>query len=71
MPHSLMLGFRTRATGSLEIKVDSEEIAEAHWYSREELTASIAVGQIKLPPPVSIAHRIIESWYGAELAGAW
>jgi NAD+ diphosphatase len=71
MPHSLMLGFRTRATGSLEIKVDSEEIAEAHWYSREELTASIAAGQIKLPPPVSIAHRIIESWYGAELAGAW
>ena len=71
MPHSLMLGFRARATGSLEITVDSEEIAEAHWFSRDELRASIASGEIRLPPPVSIAHRIIESWYGSTLAGAW
>jgi NAD+ diphosphatase len=71
MPHSLMLGFRARATGSLEIRVDSEEIAEARWFSRAELRASIASGEIRLPPPVSIAHRIIESWYGSELDGAW
>jgi len=71
MPHSLMLGFRARATGSLEIKVDSDEIAEARWFSRAELRASIASGEIRLPPPVSIAHRIIESWYGTELEGAW
>ena len=71
MPHSLMLGFRARATGSLEIKVDSDEIAEARWFSRDELRASIASGEIRLPPPVSIAHRIIESWYGTDLGGAW
>ena len=71
MPHSLMLGFRATATGSLEIRVDSDEIAEAHWFSRGELRASIASGEIRLPPPVSIAHRIIESWYGTELDGAW
>jgi NAD+ diphosphatase len=71
MPHSLMLGFRASATGSLEITVDSEEIAEAHWFSRDELRASIASGEIRLPPPVSIAHRIIESWYGSTLAGSW
>jgi NAD+ diphosphatase len=71
MPHSLMLGFRARATGSLEIKVDADEIAEARWFSRDELRADIASGAIKLPPPVSIAHRIIESWYGAPLGGAW
>jgi NAD+ diphosphatase len=71
MPHSLMLGFRARATGSLEIRVDSDEIAEARWFSRGELRASIASGEIRLPPPVSIAHRIIESWYGTELGGAW
>jgi NAD+ diphosphatase len=71
MPHSLMLGFRARATGSLEIKVDSDEIVEARWFSRGELRASIASGEIRLPPPVSIAHRIIESWYGTELDGAW
>jgi NAD+ diphosphatase len=71
MPHSLMLGFRARASGSLEITVDSEEIAEARWFSRDELRAEIASGAIRLPPPVSIAHRIIESWYGAPLGGAW
>jgi len=71
MPHSLMLGFRAQAAGSLEIRVDSEEIAEARWFSRDELRASIATGEIRLPPPVSIAHRIIESWYGAPLQGAW
>jgi NAD+ diphosphatase len=71
MPHSLMLGFRAQATGSLEITVDADEIAEARWFSRDELRASIAGGEIRLPPPVSIAHRIIESWYGAPLGGAW
>jgi NAD+ diphosphatase len=71
MPHSLMLGFRARATGSLEINVDADEIAEARWFSRDELRSDIASGAIRLPPPVSIAHRIIESWYGAPLGGAW
>ena len=71
MPHSLMLGFRARAIAGLEIKVDADEIAEARWFSRDELRADIASGAIRLPPPVSIAHRIIESWYGASLGGAW
>lgn len=71
MPQSLMLGFRAEATGSTEIKVDADEIAEAHWYSRDELSAAIATGELLLPPPVSIAHRIIESWYGRELPGKW
>jgi NAD+ diphosphatase len=66
-----MLGFRAHATGSLEIKVDDEEIAEAAWFARQELAAAIADGTILLPPPVSIAHHIIQSWYGAELPGSW
>jgi NAD+ diphosphatase len=71
MPHSLMLGFRALAHGGQQIRVDTEEIAEASWYSREELRASVASGGLLLPPPVSIAHRIIESWYGEDLPGAW
>jgi len=71
MPHSLMLGFRASATGSLEIRVDSEEIVEAHWFSRDELRAAVASGEIRLPPPPSIAHRIIGSWYGDTIAGSW
>jgi NAD+ diphosphatase len=71
MPHSLMLGFRASAVGGEEIRVDADEIAEARWFSRDELRDSVAGGEIMLPPPVSIAHRIIVSWYGKELAGAW
>ncbi len=71
MPHSLMLGFRAQAAGGQQIQVDADEIAEASWFSREELRASVATGSLLLPPPVSIAHRIIESWYGEELPGAW
>jgi NAD+ diphosphatase len=70
MPQSLMLGFRALAT-SIDIQVDADEIAEANWYSRDELRAALADGKLRLPPPVSIAHRIIESWYGAELPGSW
>jgi NAD+ diphosphatase len=70
MPQSLMLGFRAEATGDLDVQVDDEEIAEAHWYSRDELRAALAAEEVLLPPPVSIAHRLIESWYGEELPGA-
>jgi NAD+ diphosphatase len=71
MPQSLMLGFRAEATGSMELQVDDDEIAEAGWYSRDELTAAVADGTIRLPPPVSIAHQIIQSWFGREVPGSW
>ncbi len=71
MPQSLMLGFPRRAPGSTEIQVDADEIAEAHWYSRDDLRAAVENGDLLLPPPVSIAHRIIESWYGSPLPGSW
>jgi NAD+ diphosphatase len=70
MPRSLMLGFRALASGDLDIHVDRDEIAEARWFSREELRRALAADEVLLPPPVSIAHRIIESWYGEKLPSA-
>jgi len=67
MPQSLMLGFRADAPAGQDISVDHEELAEAHWYSREGLLASVEAREIVLPPPVSIARRIIEAWYGGPL----
>ncbi len=43
-----MLGFMARAT-TFDINVDGEEIEEARWFSREELTAAFESGEI-LPP---------------------
>jgi NAD+ diphosphatase len=71
MPRSLMLGFVARAPGAQEIVVDGEEIAEARWFTREELRAAVSAREVLLPPPVSIAHQIIVAWYGAPLPGSW
>jgi NAD+ diphosphatase len=69
MPQSLMLGFAAMAGAALDLRVDADEIAEAAWYSRDDLSAAVAAGELRLPPAVSIARRIIESWYGTELPG--
>jgi NAD+ diphosphatase len=61
MPQSLMLGFRARAADGQRITVDDEEIAEARFYSRAGLRAAMAEGELRLPPPVSIAHQIIQA----------
>ncbi len=69
-PCSLMLGYHAHAL-STQIKVDDEELAQAHWFSRDELVAACTAGEVKLPPDVSIARRLIERWFGAELPGEW
>jgi NAD+ diphosphatase len=71
MPQSLMLGFRADAPAGQEITVDHEELAEARWYSRDGLLASVEARELILPPRVSIARRIIESWYGGPLPSTW
>ena len=71
MPRSLMLGFRADAPAGQAITVDEEELAEAYWFSRDELLAAIKAREIALPPPVSIARQIIESWFGGPLPSTW
>ena len=71
MPRSLMLGFRADAPAGQVIAVDHEELAEANWYSRDELVAAIKAREIALPPSVSIARHIIESWFGGPLPSTW
>ena len=75
MPRSLMLGYEARAHGGQQIAVDEEEIGEARWFSRAELRAAIDTGEVGIAPSSSIARRLIEYWYGAELpdgpGGRW
>jgi NAD+ diphosphatase len=62
-PRSLMLGFVARAA-TTAITEDEVEISEARWFSRSALHTAAATGDIVLPPPVSIARRLIEHWLG-------
>jgi NAD+ diphosphatase len=66
MPHNLMLGFLASATGT-KITVDEDEIAEANWYSRDDLRAALLSGDLIMPPSLSISRWLIETWYGADL----
>ena len=70
-PCSIMLGYHARAVPGSTIEVDGTEIAEAHWFSRDELADACIAGRVRLPSQVSIARRLIERWYGAELPGEW
>ena len=50
-PNSLMMGFIAEYDSG-EIKVDEKEIAHADWFDLDNLP--------EIPPPLSIAHRIIK-----------
>jgi len=68
-PSSLMMGFLTEAL-SEEITVDAAELAEARWFSRDEIAEMVAraatapddPAQVSLPSPVAIAHHICRRW---------
>lgn len=68
-PASLMVGFlaRVRPGASTEGRADGEEIRALRWFSRAELTAAVAAGEVLLPGPASIARAILEHWFGGEI----
>ena len=71
MPRSLMLGFRAEAPAGQAIVVDREEIAEAHWFSRDELA-----GRHQGPRDRAAAagvHRQAHhrAWFGGPLPSTW
>jgi NAD+ diphosphatase len=71
-PASLMLGFTATASGDPgeALQPDGAEILALRWFSRDEIRD--ARGEILLPGPTSIAHAIIEEWYGEPiLDGMW
>lgn len=69
-PCSLMLGYHAW-TDDPTVRVDGVEIAEARFFSRDELAAAGRSGEVRLPPSISIARRLVERWYGSELDGDW
>jgi NAD+ diphosphatase len=69
-PASLMLGYHAW-TSQVDVQVDQEEIAEARWFTRDELKQACVAEEILLPPAVSISRKLIERWFGDELPGRW
>ncbi|MDQ1548008.1 MAG: diphosphatase [Actinomycetota bacterium] len=67
-PASLMLGFTARVDleRASTLTPDGAEILELRWFSRDDLRASR--GDVILPGPTSIAHAIIEEWFGEPIS---
>lgn len=57
-PAAMMVGFHADSH-STDIRLNDAELAEAGWFSREQL----ADGAVSLPPVNSIAFRLIEAWF--------
>lgn len=70
-PCSLMLGYHCWTDDPSTAQGDGEEIVEARWFTRAELVEACESGEVRLPPSISIARRLVERWYGAELPGDW
>ncbi|GAA4592899.1 NAD+ diphosphatase [Actinoplanes octamycinicus] len=76
-PGSLMLGFLATADASQPLRLDPEEIDEAHWFSRDDIAKMIAGGFVhpetgvpmSLPMRSSIAFYLIEKWLGGSGQG--
>ncbi len=62
-PLSIMLGFWARATYA-PVNVNPGELDEAHWFTRDELLQAKAMRELRLPPPMSIARRLVDDWLG-------
>jgi NAD+ diphosphatase len=63
-PTSLMIGCHVEAI-SHDIVIDSNELADARWFDREEVAAMIARKHpdgFTAPAPVAIAYHIIRAW---------
>jgi NAD+ diphosphatase len=72
-PRSLMVGFHAVADPSEAFSFNDGEIAEAAWFTREQVRTALADGdwssgsdsRLLLPASISIARQIIESWVAA------
>ncbi len=62
-PASIMLGFSATAT-TQDITIDPDELVAAGWFTRAELAAP---QDFVLPPPISIARRLIDDWISGVL----
>jgi NAD+ diphosphatase len=68
-PGSIMLGFNAHASKE-DVRFDADELEDARWFSKREMKEAIENGSLRLPPPVSIAYRLIEDWYDGDQPGA-
>lgn len=65
-PRSLMVGFHAIGDPDAPIILEDEEISEAAWFDVDQVRDAFdGRGDLKVAPPVSIAHVMLRSWVAA------
>lgn len=68
-PSSLMIGCFAEAVSSV-VRLDPEEVEDARWFDRAEVTTALArwseSNGVRLPPPLTAAHRLAKAWLDGE-----
>ena len=62
-PASIMIAFEGITQRPEEARPDGTEITEVRWFSRDEMKDAVIAQDILLPPKISVARRMIETWY--------
>ena len=58
-----MLGFEAKVTSKKNIiRINKQEIEEAHWFSSKEIVNLIRNNQLLLPKKEAIAYNLIQDW---------
>ncbi len=60
-----MVGF-TAKYASGEIRIDQNEIEDARWFTRAQLRAGLASGELRPSSRLSIAYRLLRDWYAEQ-----
>ena len=61
-PGSLMLGYHAQAGRDI-ISLNDQELEDARWLSRDEVSVLLQQGLFIPPPSISISFRLIEDWF--------
>lgn len=61
-PASIMLGFHAFAASD-DITVDTTELDDARWFTREQMMDGLQSGAFLLPRSLSVSFRLIEDWF--------
>ncbi|MDA2962905.1 MAG: NAD(+) diphosphatase [Actinomycetota bacterium] len=65
-PASIMIAFQAITDHPDTAKADGVEITQIQWFSRDEMKTAIAKGDLLLPPTISVARKMITTWYTAK-----
>ncbi len=65
-PASIMIAFEAITDHPENARPDGEEITEVRWLSRDQMKEAVATNDILLPPTISVARKMITTWYVAK-----